>query len=291
MHFMGYAVYAQELNCSVTVNAQQVSGADKKIFESLQTGISEFMNNRKWTGRSFAAVERIECSMLFVIQEWNLQTHEIKGTMTVQARRPVFHSSYHTTLLNFVDKDFIIKYTGLEPLDYIENTTNSNLTTILAYYANMIIALTFDSYGLYAGEPYFVKAQDIVNQSQAYAETGWKASMKNDQNRYSLIDGYINPAYRGLRMANYIYHRRGMDQMYDRMDDARKEIIISLKQLQEVNKIRVGLLGLQVFFDAKSDELVNIFSLAPSEEKQIVLKLLAELNPSNMSKYQAINNR
>ena len=204
--------YSQELDCQVSVTAPQISGSDKRIFETLQTAIYEFMNNRKWSSYNFRMEERIECTMLITVTD-RMAPDDFKGTINLVLRRPIYNSAYNSILLNWIDKDFQFHYVEYQPLNYAENTFTANLTSVLAYYANIFLGLYFDSFSDNGGNPFFDKAQSIVNTAQNAQETGWKG-FESQKNRFWLVENYLNPAYSNLRDFSYRFHRLGLDQMY-----------------------------------------------------------------------------
>jgi hypothetical protein len=285
--------YAQELNVVVQVNASQIQASDRRIFETLQSSMFEFMNGRRWTDLTFAPNERIECSFTLIIQKHDLQSKEITGRLSVQVRRPVFNSTYHSVLLNFVDKDISFQYAEYDPLQYAEGTIHNNLTAILAYYANIALGLTFNSFGRDAGISFFDRAMDIVMRSQdlpGSENVGWKSSSRNTANRYWLAENFTHGNLREIHEIYFLYHRRGLDAMYDNPTGARQAILQSLETLQRVNRARPNLLFKQIFFDAKSEELINIFRMGTVDEKNKLITLTRELDPVNLNKYQAILN-
>lgn len=283
---IAFSSYAQELNCSVQVNSSQIQSSDKKIFETMQTAIREFMNNRKWTNDQFLNQERIECSLLITVSERS--SDEMKATIQVQGRRPVHKSSYYSTLLNFNDLDFTFRYLEYQPLDYNEQSHLSNLTSVLAFYAYIIIGLDYDSFSLNGGTPYFQKAQTIISNAQNAPDKGWKA-FEGTRNRYWLVENLLNPQFAPQREGWYKYHRLGLDMMADNVENGRKEVTESLDLEKKVYQEKPGSLLLQVFFNAKTDELINIYSQAFPDEKARVATLLSEIDPSNANKYQKIS--
>ena len=278
----------QEFNCMISVQLEKVEAADKKIFETLQTAIYEFMNNRKWTNYDIRLEERIECTLLISIKE-RPSTDEFRGSINVVLRRPVFNTSYNSVLLNHLDKDFYFKYSEYQPLDYSDGTFSSNLTQVLAYYANIMLGFYFDSFSLDGGTPFFDKAMEIVNVAQSASEPGWK-SYDSQKNRYWLIENIMNSSTSGIRNFVYKYHRLGLDQMYDKNDLGRTAITESLNLLNDVYNAKPGLYLLQMILDAKKDEFVNIYSdsKVPPMEKNNVVNILKEIDPSNGSKYLTI---
>lgn len=279
---------AQEIYCNINISSAKIEGTDKKIFETMQSAIYEFMNNRKWTNYNIRVEERIECSMLITIND-RPSADYFKGTLNIVLRRPVLNTAYNSVLLNFVDKEFTFNYVEYQPLDYSDGVYSSNLTSLLAYYTNIMIGLYFDSYSLNGGSPFIEKAQEIVNMAQSTQEPGWKA-YEGLRNRYWLAENLLNPVNAPLRDFSYKYHRLGLDMMYERVDVGRNAISESLDLLMKTYNQKPDLFLLQVILDAKKDELVNIFSdsrVAPLEKNNAV-NILREIDPANGSKYQAI---
>jgi len=279
---------AQELDCVVSVTSPKLEGTDKQVFETLQTAIYEYMNNRVWTNYHVKPEERIECTILITIND-RPSGDEFKGTINLVLRRPVFNSSYNTILLNYIDKDFTFNYIEYQTLDYSDGVFNSNLTSTLAFYTYVFLGYYFDSFVLYGGTPFFEKAQEIVNTAQSAQVSGWKA-FESDRNRYWMVANILNPANSALREFSYTYHRQGLDQMYERVDAGRSKVVESLNNLQKISEARPGLFSLQLVLDAKKDEFVNIFSdqRVPPMEKNNVVTLLKDIDPANSSKYQEI---
>jgi hypothetical protein len=277
---------AQELRCNISISATKLQGANRTVFETMQSDLYEFMNNRKWTDQKFAMDERIECNFFINLDE-QISSDEFKGTIQVQARRPVFNSSYETILLNIKDNDFDAKYIEYQTLEFNETSNKDNLTNILAYYAYIVLGMDYDSFSPEGGTEFFQKAQTIVNNSQSAREKGWKA-YESERNRYWLVENILNKSYSGFRSCTYQYHRQGLDIMFDKSPEGRAAIAESLKSIQKVFRSRPSLYILQVFFDAKSDELVNVFSKSFPDEKNRVSVLLNECDPSNGTKYEKI---
>jgi len=284
--FVSQHIWAQELRCNVSISSTKIQGANKTVFETMQSDLYEFMNNRKWTEHQYAQDERIECSFFINLEE-QISSDEFKGSIQVQVRRPVFNSSYETVLLNIKDNDFHAKYVEYQTLEFNETSNKDNLTNILAYYAYIILGIDYDSFSPEGGTEFFQKAQAIVNISQNAREKGWKA-FESERNRYWLVENILNKAYSGFRSCTYQYHRQGMDIMSDKAPEGRAVIAESLKSIQKVFRARPSLYILQIFFDAKSDELVNIFSKSFPDERNRVSVLLNECDPSNGSKYEKI---
>jgi len=283
---LSFRGFAQELNCMVQVTTPQIQTSDRRVFETLQTAIREFMNDRKWTNYSYKYEERIECSILINVSE-RPSTSQFKASIQIQSRRPIFNTSYNSVMLNYIDKQFEFEYEEYEPLDFDPTTYTSNLTSVLAFYAYFIIGLDFDSYSLYGGTPFFEKAQTIINNAQNAPVKGWKA-FESRKNRYWLIENVLNQRYSGIRECLYKYHRLGLDLMYDNKEKGRAPITEGLKLLQQAHREKPGLFFLSVFFLAKRDELVSIYKEGSPMDKPEVVKILSELDPSNSSKYRKI---
>lgn len=282
---------AQELRCNVQIVTQQIQGTNKKIFKTLQSSIYEFLNNRSWTNNMYSNNERIECNVLINLTD-QISSDEFKGTIQVQSRRPAYNTTYNSTMLNFVDNNFHIRYVEYEPLEFNETSHLSNLTSILAYYAYIIIGLDNDSFAPEGGTREFEKAEAIVMNAQNAPQSGWKPyEGSSNKNRYWLIKNLLDEEYSPVRNFFYRYHRMGLDKLENNANEARIEIVESLRSLQEVHRDKPDpyLFLLQVVFDAKSDEFVNIFKESYAEEKRRVLKILKEIDPSNTRKYERIN--
>jgi len=281
-------VHSQEFDCIVSVSSTQIEGTDKKVFETMQNSLYEFMNNRKWSNFNIKSDEKIECTILLNITQ-RVSADEFQGNLNLVLRRPVYNTAYNTVLFNYIDKGFQFRYVEFQPLDYSDGTFTSNLTSVMAFYSYMFLGLYFDTFSPSGGSPFFEKAQEVVTAAQNATEPGWKA-FESEKNRWWLVNNYQNPANSGLREFDYHYHHLGLDQMYDKVDAGRSSITESLGYLQKLYNAKPGLFALQLIFDAKRDELVNIYSdqrVAPME-KTTVVNLLKDVDPANSSKYQAI---
>jgi hypothetical protein len=277
---------AQEFMCQVSINSAQVEGSEKKIFQTLQTELYEFVNNRKWTNFVYKTEERIECSMMITITE-RVSSDQFKGRINVVLQRPVYKTSYNTNLLNLVDKDFDFKYVELQPLEYNDDAYTSNLTSMVAYYLYIMLGLDADSFSKFGGTPYFEKARNVVNAAQNSPDRGWKA-FESLKNRYWLVENLMNNTYSAYREGLYSYHRMGLDLMSDNMDLGRSGINDCLEDIQRVNREKTGLFITQLFIDAKKDELINIYSQAAPMDKTKAINILKEIDPANGSRYQQI---
>ena len=277
---------AQELNARVTVNGDKIATANKQIFTTLQNALMEFVNNRKWTDATFAVNEKIDCSMTIIVNE--LDESSFQTEIQVQARRPVSNSSYTTTLFNFRDQELNFEYMEGEPLDFNSNTLTSNLTATVAFYVYIILGLDFDSFAPKGGTTYIQQAQQIVNMAQSEMSwNGWKA-FESNQNRHALATALQDNASEAFRDMWYTYHRRGLDEMAANPDRGRMTIIEALPALREVRSARPTSVLLQMFSDAKLDEIVAIYSKATTQERQDGYKMLFEIYPTQSTRLEAL---
>ncbi|MCX6223104.1 MAG: DUF4835 family protein [Bacteroidia bacterium] len=281
-----FQLSAQELQCNVSVSSSRIEGTYKEIFQTMRNDISEFMNTRKWTDNQFALDERIVCTIFIQITD-QIGSDEFKGTMQVQLNRPVFNSSYQTPILNIKDNDFDVRYVEFQPLEFSETSNTNALTNILAYYAYIILGFDYDTFSPMGGTPFFQRAKDIVNKAQNSREKGWRA-FEGNNNRFWLVDNVTNKAYSPFRDLMYRYHRLGLDVMSEKPDIGRGEIADALKNMQKVYRARPDTYINRIFFDAKSDEIVNIFSKGSTDEKSRIMTVLTECDPANSGKYDVI---
>lgn len=280
-------VKAQELNCQVSVVSPQIQGTQEKlIFEELQKSVFEFMNNTKWTKDNFTMSERIDCSILINVTS-KLSTDAYQATIQVQSRRPVYKSSYYSSTFNYIDENFAFRYQQFQQLEFNINNFNNNLTSVLAFYAYIILAHDYDTFSLLGGTENFQKAQLIVSNAQSASENGWK-SFENQRNRYWIPENALQPIFQPIRECTYKYHRSGLDIMHEKADDGRKEILNAVNLLLKVYKDRPASFIMELFFNAKVDELVNIFSKGLPDEKSKVIETLTTVNPTNSNKYNKI---
>ena len=277
---------AQELRCNVTVSAHSIPGSNQNLFRTMQSDLYDFMNNRKWTDHVYSYDEKIRCNILIRLDE-QISADEFKGSIQVQLTRPIYNSSYTSTVLNIKDNDFRCKYQEFQPLEFNETSNRDNLTNIMAFYAYVILGFDYDTFSEEGGTEYFQKAQAIVNNSQNAVERGWKA-YESERNRYWLMENILNKSYSSYRTCMYTYHRLGLDMMSDRLEEGRANVANSLRDIQKVFRRRPSTYILQMFFDAKADELVNIFSKSYPDERNRVMAILNEVDPSNGRKYEKI---
>jgi hypothetical protein len=276
--------FSQELNCQVNVESPQIQGTtEKQIFEQVKKAVFEFMNNTRWTKDNFTTQERIDCSILITVTQ-KLDVDQYKATIQVQSRRPVYKSSYPSPVMNYIDENFVFKFQQFQQLEFNLNTYSNNLTSVLAFYAYIIIANDYDTFSNLGGTEYFQKAQLIVSNAQSSGEVGWK-SFESNKNRYWIVENALQPVFQPIRECMYRYHRLGLDIMYDKAADGRKEILSSTNLLVGVYKNRPASFIMELFFNAKADELVNIFSKGLPDEKGKAVENLTTVDPANSTKY------
>ncbi|MEP6927375.1 MAG: DUF4835 family protein [Ginsengibacter sp.] len=284
--------HAQELKARVSVLSNRVgNNIDKKTFQTLQTALNNFVNNRKWSTDNYAQQEKIDCSFLFNLESTD-DANVYKASLTIQSARPVFNSSYLSPIINFQDNDIIFKYAEFQQLEFNDNRVSgtdalsSNLTAILAYYINIILGIDYDSFSPRGGDIYFQKAQNIVNNApEGKNISGWKA-FDGTRNRYWLAENLLNSRYTIMHDAIYSYYRFGMDKLYDEEANARVQVLNVLSLLNNFNIENPNTMILQFFFQGKTQEFVKIFSKAAPQDKSKALELLQRLDVSSASKYK-----
>lgn len=280
--------HAQELQCSMQVQSASVQGTNKQVYESMRTALNEFMNNQIWTKDIFTGAERIECNFVINITD-QIASDEFKGTLQVQLRRPVLNSSYTTTMLNIQDNDIQFKYTEGQSLVFNPSSYDSNnLIPIIAFYSYMVLGMDYDSFSNNGGSNYYKTAETIVAQAQSSKYSGWK-SFDGTKNRYWLVENALNSAHKLFRQSIYDYHRKGLDKMSEKPEQARVAIYTAIDNLRKVkNASPRNSYLLNQFFTCKADEIVNIFSESPVIEKNKIVEILQDVDPANISKYEKI---
>jgi hypothetical protein len=281
-----FTATAQEINARITINSDKIQGTNKQVFTTLQNALMEFVNSRKWTDATFSANEKIDCTMTFIINEQADNT--FKAELQVQARRPVYNSGYTTTLLNVQDRQLDFEYVEFSPLNYTNNTLESNLTATVVYYIYLILGFDFDSFSLKGGASFFQQAQQIVNMAQSQPGwNGWKA-FENERNRHAIITALTENASEQFRQMWYNYHRKGLDEMAANADRGRTTILEAIPALEHLKSARPSSALLQLFADAKLDELIAIYSKANMQEKQEGFKMLSNLYPTASTRLEAL---
>lgn len=286
-------VEAQELNAKVNVVYAQISSnVDKRVFQNLQTSLQNFINKRKWTSDNFESNEKIECSFLLNLQSV-VESNVYKATLTVQAARPVYNTSYLSPLINFIDNDLVFRYVEFQPIEFNENRIagteplTANLTAAIAFYVNLILGLDYDSFSPKGGDPFFQKANMIVNAApEGRSITGWRA-FDGQRNRYWLSENLQNSKYAQVHDAIYTYYRKGLDQMLTNEKDARTQIIQALNFLSVVHAETPNVMIIPFFFQGRSDEIIRIFKKSTPLEKNQVAELSSKMDITNASLYNA----
>jgi hypothetical protein len=290
--FLAVAGRAQELKARVSVLSNRVANTvDKKTFQTLETALNDFVNNRKWSTDNFAQQEKIDCTFLLNIESGD-EANVYKGSLSIQSARPVFNSTYISPVINFQDKDIVFKYVEFQQLEFNDNRVSgtdaqsSNLAAIFAYYINIILGMDYDSFSPRGGDPYFQKAQNIVNNApEGKNISGWKA-FDGTRNRYWLAENLQNSRYAIIHDAIYSYYRLGMDKLYDEEANARTQVLNVLSLLNNFNTDNSNTMILQFFFQAKTQELIKIFSKASPPDKSRALEFLQRLDVSSAPKYK-----
>lgn len=283
--FLCFATQAQQLNCVVTVNSDKIANANSQTFKTLETALTEFMNNTDWNGENIPKQERINCSVFINLSSYASDAYS--GTIQIQSARPVFNSTYSSPIFNYIDKDFEFRYVQYENLTFNPNSYDSNLISILAYYSYIMIGLDADTFKLDAGKEFLNKALDVAIVAQQGGSKGWKQADGN-QNRYFLINDLVSPSYKPFRSALYKYHFEGLDMMNEDLKKAKLAVKESIFTLGQLHQVRPNAFLTRVFFDAKSDEIVSIFSGGPSIPVADLIEQLNKVSPLNVSKWNQI---
>ncbi len=277
--------FSQELNCNLVVNAQQTGNENQPVFKTLEKQLKEFVNNTKWTDKSFKPQERIDCNIIISISENSGEL--FKGTLQIQSSRPVYGSSYSAPLYSFNDKDFSFRYLEFQNLTFNPNQFESNLVSVIAFHINMVLGLDADSFSKKGGEVYFKQAQTIASYSQQENFKGWRLE-DGLQSRFALIDNILSPTYKEFREVMYSYHREGLDVMSDNAKEGKEKVAASIKRFQAMNSRRPNSFLLRIFFDAKSDEIQQVFSDGPNVNIASLKETLQKIAPLHSSKWQNI---
>ncbi len=286
------SVKAQELQAKVVVMANQVSSqVDRKIFTTLQNALNNFLNNRKWSRDTYQQNEKIACNFLINILDAR-DGNVFQATLTIQAARPVYNAAYVSPLVNFIDENLLFRYVEFQQLEFNENRVSgndplvSNLTAVLAFYANIILGMDGDSFALRGGDQYFVKAQNIVNNAPDSRDIiGWKA-FDGQRNRYWLMENLTGNRYTMVHDAIYGYFRLGLDQFYEKEFEARKAVLTSLQQLNTLNSDIPNSMIIPFFFQGRTTELAKMFRKSPPDEKSAALDILSRLDITNANTYK-----
>ena len=286
---IGLRSQAQELICNVRVNAENVETTDRQIFQDMQRNFTEFLNQTNWTELDYKQQERIKCNFIINVQEMP-SIGRFKATATIQSSRPVYNTDYETPLFYvFADKEWVFDYSASQPIELVENSFANNISSLLSYYAFLIIGMNHDSFGSESGKMYLDKAQQIMLAAQSTTFPGWKND--SPSNRFWIIDDLLNNNFSKFRQGVYEYHRKGLDLFTDQPEEARKNILTFLKTLPKIKNQRPSSILLQNFFMAKNDELSNMFSKGDMKIRKEAYDILSRLNPTEIKKYDKILNK
>ena len=276
--------YSQEIICDVSIIAPTLKSdpANTEIIKALESSVFEFVGSQKWTEDNFADEEKIDMSILITIN--NKGGSNFTGSIQISSSRPVYNNDYKTRLFNFNDEKLSFEYDRGQALNFTPDRHQNNLADVLAFYVYMVLGYDYDSFSLKGGSEYFNKAQQIVGRCQNASEPGWKPT-EGKKNRFTMVDNVLNNAFLNLRTCYYNYHRKGFDQLYTDSKEAVKVIVSALQSLEEIHKTQPNSLNVQIFFAAKSDEVVNMFSEMDEQTKNQVYMTVTKLDPGNISKY------
>jgi len=280
--------FSQDLNARVQILSPQIQNSNKRALDVLEQAITEFLNNRKWSEAQLQPNERIDCNVVITVKEWD-GSSSFKAEAQIISTRPIFGSNYNSTVLSLNDKNFDFSYSEGQTLDYSDQNYINNLSSLLAYYAYTIVGLDADTFSKLGGTNYFNKAQTVLNNAQNTSYMGWKA-YENTRNRYWMIENLNNKSYAPLREILYSYHRQGLDLLSDNPSKGRKNIADALPALSTLDKQKQGAMFNQVFFLAKADEIISIFSKSDPMERSKIYNILADADPANISKYELLKN-
>jgi hypothetical protein len=282
-----FVASSQELNCIVVVDAKQTGNENVQVFKTLEKQLNEFVNNTHWTNKTFAPQERINCSMVIIINDYDNDVFQ--ASIQIRSSRPIFNSSYSSPVYNFNDRDFTFQYLEFQNLNYNPTQFESNLVSVIAFHVYMILALDADTFSLKGGEEYYLQARNIVGFSQQNNSKGWEPPNSGDQTRSALIDNIMSPTYKEFRDVFYNYHIDGLDSMNQSPKQGKENVANSLAQLKVMNDRRSNSFILRVFFDAKAEEIEDIFSDGPSINITELVTTLTRLAPTHANKWRNIN--
>ena len=284
--FISIHVSSQELNCTLVVNAQQTGNENVQVFKTLEKQLNEFVNNTRWTNKTFKTQERIECSMVITMQDY--QSDMFQGSIQVQSARPVHNSFYASSVYNFNDKDFNFKYLEYQNLNFNSTQFESNLVSVIAFHVYMILGMDADTFELNGGDAYYKQARDIVNYSQQNNPVGWQPPSGGDQTRSALISNVLSPTFKEFRTVLFAYHLQGLDLMADNVKEGKSGVATALTQLDALHSRRPNSFLLRVFFDAKADEITDVFSDGPGVNIANLVSTLSKIAPTYSRKWRDI---
>jgi hypothetical protein len=286
--FLSGAAWAQELKCTVSILPPQATQVDPAIFLTMKNTMEDFMNNRRWTNDTWRAEEKIECSFLITIDQ-QISQREFRATLQVNSSRPIYNSNQKTSVLSINDRDFQFVFQENTIIQWSQDQHRDNLSSALAFYAYLILAMDYDTFAPEGGTDHYVMCQTIVVNAQNAAESGWRANdSRSQQNRFWLIENYMSNTFKPMRECLYNFHRKGLDKLYTEQQAAVQNIAEALELLRSVHKARPSSYNMQVLFYAKSDEVVALFKPLPAEAKTGVYNLCKLVDPGNIAKYERI---
>lgn len=286
--FATTGLHAQELNCTCTINSTQITTSDRGIFRDMKASIEQFMNSRKWSGDAYKSHEKIRCNLLMTITKMP-SIGNFAASLQVQSARPVFNTDYSSLTFNFADRDFEFEYIESLPLEFNDNTYTTNLTSMLAVYAYLIIGVDYDSFIELGGTPYFQRALAVVNNAQQSNRAGWEP-LGSNRSRYWIVENYNNSQMTEMRRAFYSYHRLGLDNFGKDPDKSREVILRGLREVKKVRDVNPTSILVVSFFDAKSKELANLFSTGNIQVRREAYDIITAIDPSNRSSYDKMVN-
>lgn len=280
---------AQELQVTVSINTPLLQQTDPKVFQELEVAMAEFMNTQQWTDDSYEPEERIQVNIQLNVTD-ELSANEFKADFIIQSSRPVYGGDYKSVVLSNVDKGVQFTYEQFQPIQFSENLFIDNLSSVLSFYAYIIIGMDYDSFAPFGGDEYFQAANDIVNiipNNLTAKYKGWR-SLDGNQNRYWIIENLLNPRMRPIRQATYDYHRLGLDTMHKDLEAGKSVMLKAIEAVGKVNKAQANSMLVTMFADAKSNEIIEVFKEATSLQKAQVQKVMGKMDPANSNRYRTI---
>jgi hypothetical protein len=269
-------LYAQELNCTITINSDQVGQTNQQIFRTLERSLNDFVNKSKWTNKVYKERERVNARMFITVSEY--ESNRFKASIQLQSSRPVFNTSYESPVFNYKDNQFNFEYIEFQPLVYNENVFDSNLVGVVSYYVYLMLGLDADTFALEGGNDFYRKAQNIVTQAQGSSFSGWSQS-SSERTRFELVDNLLSNTFREYRIAMYNYHRKGLDILADNNSTGKQVIAGTMRLMETMVKRRPNAFLIQTFFDAKSEEIKDIFSDGPKMDIVQLKETLTRIAP------------
>jgi len=279
-------VSAQELNCNVIINTQGADITDRRVFEDMKKSLTDFMNLRRWTNDNYLNDERIACNLVITITKV-VGTGSFEATVQIQSARPIYGTNYESVLMNYIDKDWAFNYTEGQNMDFNEAAFNNNLTSLLGFYALLIVGMDADTYEKFGGKQFYGRAQNVMTNALQGGIKGWQA-FEGTINRHWLLENLQNQAFGPFREGIYNYHRIGLDQMVQKKDAMPAIVLDLLNRIKALKQQKPISILINMFFEAKSEEMINIFKGATPQEKQAAYTILSELHPTKIEAYEKL---